>query len=81
MDKQEFIKNFGNQFDDTDTSVFTIETRFRDEEEWSSLVALAVLNMIAKKYEVKLNPDEMKKAQTIQELYDLVLSKKQIDAQ
>ncbi|MFV0391854.1 MAG: acyl carrier protein [Paludibacteraceae bacterium] len=76
MDKQEFIKNFGNQFDDTDTSVFTMETRFRDEEEWSSLVALAVLNIIAKKYEVKLNADEMKKTQTIQELYDLVLSKK-----
>lgn len=76
MDKQEFIKNFANQFDDTDTSAFTMETRFRDEEEWSSLVALAVLNVIAKKYEVKLNPDEMKKTQTIQELYDLVLSKK-----
>ncbi|VBB44596.1 putative acyl carrier protein [uncultured Paludibacter sp.] len=76
MDKQEFIKNFGNQFDDTDTSVFTMETRFRELEEWSSLVALAVLNMIAKKYEVKLTPDEMKPTKTIQELYDLVLSKK-----
>lgn len=76
MDKQEFIKNFGNQFDDTDTSEFTMETRFREEEEWSSLVALAVLNMIAKKYEVKLAPDEMKPTKTIQELYDLVLSKK-----
>ena len=76
MEKKEFIKNFGNQFDDTDVSTFTMETRFRDEEEWSSLVALAVLNMIAKKYEVKLSPDEMKPTQTIQELYDLVLSKK-----
>lgn len=76
MEKQEFIKNFGNQFDDTDVSTFTMETRFRDEEEWSSLVALAVLNMIAKKYEVKLAPDEMKPTQTIQELYDLVMSKK-----
>ena len=76
MDKQEFIKNFGNQFDDTDTSVFIMGTRFRELEEWSSLVALAVLNMIAKKYEVKLSPDEMKPTQTIQELYDLVLSKK-----
>lgn len=72
----DFIKNFGNQFDDTDVSEFTPETRFRELEEWSSLNALAVMNMIAKKYGVKLTPEAMKATQTIQELYDLVLSKK-----
>lgn len=72
----DFIKNFGNQFDDTDVSEFTPETRFRELEEWSSLNALAVMNMIAKKYEVKLTPEAMKATQTIQELYDLVMSKK-----
>lgn len=77
MEQQDFIKNFANQFDDTDISVFTIETRFRELEEWSSLVALAVLNMIHKKYDVKLAADEMKKTQTVQELFDLVMSKKQ----
>ena len=76
MDQKEFILNFGNQFDDTDVSTFTMETRFRELEEWSSLVALAVLNMIAKKYDVKLKLDEMKPAQTIQESYDWVVSKK-----
>lgn len=72
----DFIKNFGNQFDDTDVSEFTPETRFRELEEWSSLNALAVMNMIAKKYGVKLTPEAMKATQTIQELYDLVMSKK-----
>jgi acyl carrier protein len=72
----DFIKNFGQQFDDTDVSTFTPETRFRELEEWSSLNALAVLNMIGKKYGIKILPDEMKPSQTIQELYDLVLSKK-----
>lgn len=76
MEMNDFIKKFGEQFDDTDVSTFTPETRFRELEEWSSLNALAVLNMIAKKYAVKILPDEMKPAQTIQELYDLVLSKK-----
>ena len=77
MDMNEFIKNFGDQFDDTDVSTFTPETRFRELEEWSSLVALAVLNMVGKKYAIKMLPDEMKPTQTIQELYDLVLLKKQ----
>jgi len=76
MEQQEFIKNFSSQFDDTEASVFTIETRFRELEEWSSLVALAVMNMISKKYGVKLTPEEMKPTQTVQELYDLVMSKK-----
>ncbi|NCB68819.1 MAG: acyl carrier protein [Bacteroidia bacterium] len=76
MEMNDFIKNFGQQFDDTDVSTFTPETRFRELEEWSSLNALAVLNMIGKKYGIKILPDEMKPTQTIQELYDLVLSKK-----
>jgi len=72
----EFIKNFGDQFDDTDVSTFTPSTNFRELEEWSSLNALAVLNMVGKKYSVILKPDEMKVTNTIQELYDLVASKK-----
>lgn len=75
-DINDFIKYFANQFDETDLSEFTPETRFRELEEWSSLIALAVLNMIAKKYGVKLLPDEMKPTQTIQELYNLAASKK-----
>lgn len=75
-DINDFIKNFADQFDETDLSEFTPETRFRELEEWSSLIALAVLNMIAKKYVVKLLPDEMKPTQTIQELYNLAASKK-----
>ena len=75
MDANEFIKNFAAQFDDTDASEFNLETRFRELDEWSSLNALAILNMIGKKYSVILKPEEMKLTNTVQELFDLVLSK------
>ena len=75
METTEFIKNFAAQFDDTDASEFTLETRFRELDEWSSLNALAILNMIGKKYSVFLKPDEMKPTNTVQELFDLVQSK------
>lgn len=75
MDTNEFIKNFAAQFDDTDLTEFTMQTRFRDLDEWSSLNALAILNMIGKKYSVLLRPDEMKPTNTVQELFDLVKSK------
>ena len=38
MEIKEFIENFANQFDDTDVSVFSAETRFRELDEWSSLL-------------------------------------------
>jgi len=75
MDANEFIKNFAAQFDDTDASEFNLDTRFRELDEWSSLNALAILNMISKKYSVVLKPEEMKPTKTVQELFDLVSSK------
>lgn len=73
---EEFIKNFANQWDETDASEFTPECEFHELEEWSSLVGLAILNMIAKKYGVKVAPAELKACVTIQDVYDLIQSKK-----
>lgn len=76
MNMQEFVVNFANQFDDTELEVFNAETRFRGLEEWSSLTGLAVMNMIAKKYEVKITPAELRSVENIEALYNLVVSKK-----
>lgn len=76
MNMQEFVAHFANQFDDTEMDVFTPETSFRELEEWSSLVGLAVMNMIAKKYEVKITPAELRSVETIEALYNLVAAKK-----
>lgn len=73
---EEFIKNFAAQWDETEMSEFTPECEFHELEEWSSLVGLAILNMIVKKYGVKIAPAELKACVTIKDLYDLVESKK-----
>lgn len=72
---EEFIKNFSAQWDETDASEFTPECVFHDLEEWSSLVGLAILNMVAKKYGVKIAPAELKACVTIKDVFDLVQSK------
>lgn len=71
----EFIKNFAKQFDDTELSEFRSDTRFRDLDEWSSLTGLAVMNMVEKKYGVKLTVLDLRKANTIEELYYVVTNK------
>lgn len=73
---EEFIKQFADQFDDTELSVFNAETHFHDLEEWGSLTGLAVLNMISKKHGVKVTPEELKSCETIQNVYDLIQTKK-----
>lgn len=75
MEIKEFIQNFADQFDDTEASVLTPETNFRELEEWSSMIALGVMAMVDDEYDVQLKADEMRKTTTIQELFDLVNSK------
>jgi acyl carrier protein len=74
MKFSDFIKNISDQFENTDQAVFTAQTRFRDLDEWSSLIALSVIGMVNEEYGVTLTGDTMRNANTIQELYDAVKS-------
>lgn len=76
MELKDFIENFADQFDETDLSEFKPETIYRELEEWSSLTGLAILNMISKKYGIKLSSSDVKNTDTIESLYKLVRSKK-----
>lgn len=75
MDIKEFIADLADQFDETELDEFKPETEYRDLDEWSSLTGLAILNMISKKYGVKITANEVKETNTIESLYNLVVSK------
>ena len=75
MELNEFVEKFAEQFDDTDPSEIKAETNFRDLEEWSSLIGLSVISMIDDEFEVTLKGEDMRKAQTVEELYHIVQSK------
>lgn len=72
MEIKEFIEKFAEIFDDTDASALTPETKFRDLEEWSSLSALGVIALADEEFDVELSGSEMRKANTIQELFDIL---------
>jgi acyl carrier protein len=76
MDLQEFIQNFASQFDETDLSSFSKDTIFKDLDEWSSLIALSIIAMVDEEYDVRLKGDDIKTADTIEDLYLLVKNKK-----
>lgn len=75
MEIKEFIEKFAEIFDDTDASTLTPETKFRELDEWSSLSALGVIALADEEFDVELSGNEMRQANTIQELFDLISSK------
>lgn len=75
MEMEKFIENFAAQFDDTDATVFTSSTKFRDIEEWSSFTALSVIAMADEEYNIKLKGDDIRNSLTIEDLYNIVKSR------
>lgn len=75
MELNTFIENFAAQFDETDASVFTAETKFRDLDEWSSLIGLSLIAMVDEEYDVTLKGDDIKNANTVEDLFNTVKSK------
>ena len=75
MEMKEFLGNFAAQFDDTEESVFTPETRFRELDEWSALIALSVIAMVDEEYDVTLKGDDIKNSETIADIYNAVVAK------
>ena len=61
MELKEFIQNFADQFDETDASEITATTAFHDLDE--------------EEYDVALKGDDMKSANTVEDLFNIVKSK------
>ena len=75
MEIKEFIENFADQFDDTDASEITATTIFKDLDEWSSLTALSIIAMVDEEYDVTLKGDNIRNANTVEDLFNIVASK------
>lgn len=71
VDVKQFIQNFADQFDDEPEGL-TLETRFRDIDGWSSIIALSEMAMCDEEYEVIISANEMENANSIADLYNIV---------
>ena len=72
MELQDFVQDFAEQFDETEMSVFKPDTKFREINEWSSLLALSIIAMADEEYEVKLKGEDIRNSQTIEDLFNIV---------
>jgi acyl carrier protein len=76
MDIKEFTSQFARLFENTDFSMINKDTIFRELEEWDSLIALSIIAMVDENYGVTLSGDDIRGTKTVQQLFDLVKSKK-----
>lgn len=75
MELEKFVEKFADQFDETDPAEITASTNFRALDEWSSLIGLSIIAMIDEEYDVTLRGDDMRKANTVEELFEIVKAK------
>lgn len=72
MNEIEFLKNFASIFDEIEDNELTMDTEFKDIDEWSSLTALALLAVIDEEYDVKLTNNDLKNSVTVRDIYNIV---------
>ena len=75
MNLNEFITNFAEQFDETDTSEIKADTKFKELDEWSSLIALSIIAMVDEEYDVIIKGADIKDSTTVEDLFNVVKGK------
>lgn len=76
MNIEEFVTNIAEQYVETDPAVFTPQTEYKELEEWSSLITLSIIAMVDAEYDVALKGEDFDNTKTIEDLFNLVNSKK-----
>lgn len=71
----DFVKSFCDLLDDTDIATVTSETKFKELDEWSSLLALSLIAMVDENYNVTLGAEDIRNANTLGELYSVIQNK------
>jgi len=75
MELNEFVAQFAEQFEDTDASEITASTKFRDLDEWSSLIGMGVIALAKTEYGKPLTSMELKACTTVEDIFNVIKNK------
>ena len=76
MEINEFLAHFAEQFEETDATEIKADTKFKDLDEWSSLMALCIIAMVDEEYDVTIKGNDINGSNTIEDLFNIVKSRK-----
>lgn len=75
MEINEFIEKFASQFPDENPEEMTADTDFHELDSWSSLTGLSLVAMVYAEYGVELDTLDVRNADTIEDLFEIVQAK------
>jgi acyl carrier protein len=76
MKINDFIHIIEQEFEDIKPGTLKPDSNFRDKFEFTSVNALVMMSLINVEYDVSLTADELRKCQTINDLFEMIKSKK-----
>lgn len=76
MELKDFIEKFAEQFEETEINEFGADTRFKELDEWSSLMSLSIIAMVDEEYDVRIKGEEIRTSLTVEDLFNIVMSKR-----
>lgn len=74
---EEFANNLAGEFEDLEPGSITPETNYREIKSWSSMYALIIIAFVDANYDVTLNAEDLKNSQSIRDIYNIIIQKKQ----
>jgi len=72
MELQDFVAKMAKQFNETDINEFQASTEFKDLSEYGSMTEQAIIVMIDAEYSVVVKWDDVRKAETVEDLFNIV---------
>lgn len=74
MTLEEFVQLFADEMTDTPAGTITADTRYQELGEWGSLASLSIITMIDDEYGHLITGADVRKRNTVKELYEYVES-------
>lgn len=75
MTIEQFIHKIEDEIEDIEHESLKPGTIYRDIENWSSMYALFIIAIIDEGFEVEFTTDDFSRSNTIEDIYNIVLSK------
>lgn len=75
MNIQLLINQIEEEFEEVMPGTIKPESSFRELEGWSSMHALILIALIDNEYDILLTGEQLKNAQTVQDLFEIIQSK------
>ncbi len=76
MELKDFVEEIVEVFDDTEDLNLSPDTYYKELDEYSSLTTLSIIAFADEHFGVVITGKEIRETETVQDLYDLIQSKK-----